>query len=268
MAVPLKKLGIIAGGGALPRRLLEFCESRKIDPYLVGLEGHVDPSLLEGREHMLTRPGAAGSIMRVLHEKNIRDLVLIGTLKRPRLAEMRPDFRTLAFYAKLGLRALGDDGLLKAVRAELESDGFVIHGIHEIMPDLFIGKGVLGRYAPDESQGAEIAIGLDAARALGIADIGQGVVVHQGIVVDREDEQGTDVLLQRAARRGAIFVKSSKPQQDRKLDLPTIGPDTIALCVQGGYAGIAAEAGGVLLAVPVEQMAALADEHGLFVVGI
>lgn len=267
MSVLPVKLGIVAGGGQLPKKLAEFCESKNIPVFIVGFENQTDPALLEGRAHEMTRLGAAGQIISILHEQGCSELVMIGSIKRPKLAELRPDLRTASFFAKLGMRVLGDDGLLKAIRAELEDEGFIIHGIHEIMDDLLMPPGVLGRIAPDDAQQKDIVLGLKASKKIGRQDIGQSVVVLDGDILGVENERGTNDLIRRSARAGAILVKSSKPQQDRKLDMPTIGTETIKLCASLGYAGIAAEAGDVLV-VDREEMVALADQSGLFVTGI
>jgi DUF1009 family protein len=192
---------------------------------------------------------------------------MIGSIRRPKLRELRPDLRTAAFFAKLGFRALGDDGLLKAVRAELERDGFRIHGIQELLPELLMPFGQLSRAAPSAEQEQDIAAGMAAARRIGADDIGQSVVVLNGEVVGTEDNEGTNALLRRAARPGAILVKASKPQQDRKLDMPTLGPESLRHCAALGYAGVAGEAGGVLLA-DREDMTRIADDTGLFLVGV
>jgi DUF1009 family protein len=267
MSTTPKKLGVIAGGGILPRKLLAYCDSKNIDSFVVGFDGHVDPQTLAGRNHVLKRVGEAGAIMATLRDRGYTDLVLIGAVKRPKLFEMRPDLRTIAFYAKLGMRALGDDGFLKAIRAELEHEGFTIHGIHEIVPGLMMPQGVITKAEPSETQWEDIRVGIAASREIGEKDIGQSVVVLDEDVLDTEDDSGTSALIKRAAAKGAILVKSSKPQQDRKLDMPTIGSETVRLCAELGYAGIAAEYDGVLLA-DREEMIAAADERGLFVVGV
>lgn len=266
-AAAIKKLGIVAGGGTLPQTLLSHCDQHGIDPFIVGFEGHVEPETVKGRRHVLMRIGAAGAIITTLRERGYNDLVLIGSVKRPKFSEMRPDLRTVAFFTKLGFRALGDDGLLKAVRAELEGEGFTIHGIHEIVPGLLMPSGVLTGTAPTEAQWEDIRIGLAASRDIGKRDIGQSVVVLDEDVIGSEDDNGTSALIKRAAAKGAILVKSSKPQQDRKLDMPTIGSETVRLCAELGYAGIAAEYDGVLLA-DREAMIAAANAAGLFMVGV
>jgi len=262
MALPAK-LGIVAGGGILPRTLRTFCNDNAIETFAIGFDGYADPSVAD----RLMRLGEAGGMIAAFREQGCRDLVLIGSVTRPKFSDMRPDLRTAAFFAKLGFRALGDDGLLKAVRSELEDEGFTIHGIHELMPDLLMPVGVLTKAAPDEAAYESIHTGLMASRVIGKKDIGQCVVVLGNDVVGTEDDSGTDALIKRAARKDAILVKSSKPQQDRKLDMPTIGSDTVRLCASLGYRGIAAEAQGVLLA-DREEMIAAADAAGLFVVGV
>lgn len=261
------KIGIVAGGGALPRKLLAYCDSKHIETFVVGLEGHTEPETVSARDHIITRIGAAGSIIKLFKDKGYKDLVIIGSVKRPKFSQMRPDWKTTLFFAKLGFRALGDDGLLKAVRAELESEGFIIHGIQDIMDGLLMPLGVIGAVTPSDDQYEDIRIGLNESRDIGERDVGQSVIVMNEDILGVEDEHGTNALIKRAGQKGAILVKSAKPQQDRKLDMPTIGPQTIHACANMGYAGIAAEADGVLV-VDREETVALANQYNMFLVGV
>lgn len=262
-----KKLGIVAGGGDLPSQLLSFCDARGIETFCIGFAGHTDDGVLDGRDHAMMRLGEAGKIISLLRERGYQDLVLIGSINRPSAWELRPDFFTAKFFAKIGFRAMGDDGLLKAIRYALQDEGFTIHGIHEFLPQLLAREGAMTNTIPTDAQWSTIRLGFDAAKALGVRDIGQSVVVYDGAVIGEEDSHGTDSLIKRAARPGAILVKTCKPQQDRKLDLPTIGRRTARLCAELGYAGIAVEAGLTLVANEAE-LVRIADEAGLFVVGV
>lgn len=263
VAILPQKLGIVAGGGLLPARLRSFCHSKRTECFVVGLDGHADPAI---SDHLM-RIGEAGKIINLFREAGYSDLVLIGDVKRPGLAQMRPDLRTAAFFAKIGLRALGDDGLLKAVRAELEDEGFTIHGIHELMSDLLMPVGVLTKRGPTDAEYEAIHTGITEARAIGEKDVGQSVVVRGDDILGVEDEAGTNALLKRTGAEGAILAKACKPQQDRSLDLPAIGSETVQLCASLSMAGIAAESGGVLVA-DLEEMVTEADRLGLFVVGV
>lgn len=264
---PSNRLGIVAGGGLLPKRLIAHCNQNGLHPFIIAFDGQTDPDLIAGHDHIVMRLGEAGKIIRLLKEREISDLILIGSIKRPRARDLRPDLFTAAFFAKMGFKAMGDDSLLTAIRHELERQGFSIHGIHEIIPEVLTRKGQIAGPVPTETQQRQIDIGIAAARKLGEADIGQGVVVATDGSVINEDKNGTDNLIRRAASKGAVLVKTCKPQQDRKLDLPTIGSNTVKLCAELGYAGIASEA-GLTLTADEEAMVALANQTGIFVVGV
>lgn len=261
------KIGIVAGGGDLPGRLHAFCDAHAIKTFTIAFDNHTDAQTIAGRDHAVMRLGEAGKIVKLFQEKGCNDLVLIGSIKRPSAWELRPDLYTAKFFAKIGFKAMGDDGLLKAIRHALEEEGFSIHGIQEFLPDLLAAKGILGAHAPTAEQQRSIEIGFAAAKDLGVRDIGQSVVVFDGAVIGEEDEKGTDAIIKRCAQRGAILVKTCKPQQDRKLDMPTVGRRTARLCAELGYAGIAVEAGATLIA-NREELLQIADEGNLFVVGV
>jgi UDP-2,3-diacylglucosamine hydrolase len=255
-------LGIIAGGGTLPQTLISFCHANHINPFVIGIDGHVQ----NGLTPFIFRLGAAGQMIKILKGRGIQNIVIIGSVTRPSFLQLRPDLHTAIFFAKLGLRALGDDGLLKAVRAELETEGFKIHGIQDFIPDLLMPNGLLSKAAPNAAQNADIALGFKECEKLGLADLGQSVIVHDGCVLGVEDAKGTNALIKSAGARGAILVKAAKPNQDRALDLPTLGPETVSLCGAMGMAGIAGAAGDVLLTDRV-AMVKMADNLNLFMVG-
>lgn len=268
----IEKLGVIAGGGAMPARLLHACDKNGIEPFIVAFEGQTDPAILQDRKYMLTRMGAAGLVINTLKSHGIRDLVFIGSIRRPSMREMRPDLRTLSFYARLSTRALGDDGLLKALKKELEKEGFRIHGVQRFAHDLLAAEGPLGRHKPKKSDEEDIVRGFEILQYLGALDIGQCVVVQEGIVLGVEAAEGTDELMRRCgalkrAGRGPVLVKLSKPGQDNDLDLPTIGPDTISTAGQSGFSGIVIEAGKTLVLEP-DRVGELADQFGMFVTGM
>lgn len=270
----ITRLGVIAGGGNLPARLVTTCERKNIEIFIVAFEGQTDPALLEGRPHIVTRLGAAGRIIATLKNHNINDVVMIGSIRRPSFAELRPDMRALQIVFRNGLlaRGLGDDGLLRVLRREFERDGMRFHGVQKFADDILASPGVWGRHKPNKTDQEQIERGIEVVRALGALDVGQGAIIQEGIVLGVEGVEGTDELIRRCATykrrgRGAVLVKLCKPQQDRALDLPTIGPDTVRICAAAGMVGIAVEAGRSLVVDP-QEMISLADKMGLFVVGL
>ena len=269
---PIQHLGVIAGGGSLPQRLLDACDEEGIEPFIVAFDGQTDPAILHDRKFMMTRIGAAGLIINTLKSHAVRDLVFIGTIRRPSLKEMRPDLRTLKFFSRVMTRALGDDGLLKAMKDELQGEGFKIHGIQSFVHDLIASEGSYGSLQPDETAQADIHYGLNALRTMGGLDIGQSIVMQEGVVLGVEAVEGTDELIRRCgtlkrAGRGPILVKASKPGQDQQLDLPTIGPATLLAARDSGFSGIVIEAGRTLLIDP-QTVSELADEFKIFVMAV
>lgn len=274
-APAIERLGIIAGGGRLPLRLVIACEQAGMDIFIIAFEGQTDPALLKGRAHIVTRVGAVGRVMRTLKERDVRDIVMIGGLRRPSLAELRPDFKALGIVIRNGFlrrRGLGDDALLRVLRGEFERNGFRLHGVQRFVADVLAEPGILGRHKPGARDRDNIRRGVAVVRALGALDVGQGAIVQEGIVLGVEGAEGTDELIRRCAayRRkghGGVLVKLCKPQQDVALDLPTIGPDTVDLCAHAGMAGIVIEAGRSLILDP-QDVAEMANKHGLFIVAL
>jgi DUF1009 family protein len=266
-------LGIIAGGGPFPGRVAAAAHAAGRGIFVVGLEGYAEPSVIAPWPHAMARLGAAGRILSLLRERNCRDLVLVGPVKRPSILDLRPDAEGAKMLARVGRAAFsGDDGLLAAVVRVLAEEGFTVLGAHEILTEALGPAGLLTKAAPDAQALADIDRAVTVTRALGAVDVGQGCVVQQGIVLCVEAIEGTDAMLARAAglRRqgpGGVLVKLVKPGQDRRADLPTIGPRTMRAAADAGLRGVAFEAGGTLMTDRDATIAA-ADDTGLFVIGL
>lgn len=268
-----RKLGIIAGGGSIPKMLIEHCAAQGRDFFVLAIEGNADKALItDDIPHQWIRIGQAGTGFKRFAEEKVQDVIMIGTIKRPGFFDLIPDLRTTAFFAKVGAKALGDDGILRALVNEIEAEGMTVRGIHEVMSDLLVKPGILGRHKPDKQALVDIRRGIDVALALGKLDVGQSVVVQQGLVLGVEGIEGTDELVRRCGeyRRkgdGGVLVKLRKPQQDMRIDLPTIGPRSVSRAQESGLRGIVVHAGNGLIVDEAETIR-LADKAGLFIMGI
>ena len=218
--------------------------------------------------------GAAGAIIATLKAQGCEDLVLVGPVRRPSLLDLRPDAEAARLLARIGRAAWsGDDGLLAAIVRVLGDQGFRVLGAHEVLTEAVGAAGQLGAIAPDAQAMSDIARAVRVIAALGAVDVGQGCVVQGGVVLAVEAIEGTDAMLARAAglkqpgRGPGVLVKLVKPGQDRRMDLPTIGPRTVIAAASVGLAGIAFEAGGTLLT-DTQGCIAEADQSGLFLLGI
>jgi DUF1009 family protein len=266
------KLGIIAGGGVLPGLLAAACKSSGRAYYVLGLTGFADAAALGQAPDDWIRLGEAAQAFDRLRAAQVSTVVMAGAVRRPTFIALRPDLQTAALFVRVVAKAIGDDSLLRALIGEFEAQGFTVVGADDILADLLARPGCVGKVAPDEQARADIAVGVKAARDLGRRDLGQAAVVQQGLVLGVEDADGTAALIARCAGLqregpGGVLVKMKKPQQDRRADLPAIGPDTVVQAAEAGLRGIAVEAGGSLV-LGADAVAEAADAHGLFVIGV
>ena len=266
-------LGILAGGGPFPGQVAEAAKAGGRDVFIIGFEDFAEPAVIGAYPHAMVRLGAAGRMLGLLRAKGCRDLVLVGPVRRPSLLDLRPDAEGARILARIGRSAFsGDDGLLAAVVRVLAEEGFRIVGAHEVLTSALGPSGQAGRIAPDLRALADIERGIQVVRALGAADVGQACVVQDGCVLAVEAIEGTDRMIARAAelRRpgpGGVLVKLVKPGQDRRADLPTIGPRTVEAAAAAGLRGVAFEAGGTLV-MDLGACVAAADAAGVFLLGV
>ena len=256
----------------MPQKLIHACQRDGRPFFVLALQGQTDKKILDGVSHRWNRLGAVNEAVAILKAEKVDTLVMAGSVRRPGILEIKPDWRAIQVFARLGTAAFGDDALLRAIAAELEKDGFRLVGAHEIEPQLITPEGVLTRKSPSSENKTDLEYGLTVVKALGQLDVGQAAVVQQGIVLGVEAVEGTDALLKRCRGlrrkgRGGVLVKVCKPQQDKRVDLPTVGLQTIGHAYEAGLEGIALEAGASLL-LDREEVIAAADKLGLFVMGV
>ena len=269
----MRKLGIIAGGGALPGQIVSACRDTGRPHFVLAFEGSADPATFPDAPMEWIRASGISRALDIARREEIEDLVLVGGIQRPSMLDLMRDVRSAKFLAKVGTRMLGDDNLLSAVVREIEaSEGFNVIGPEVILEDILATAGCYGAVEPDADDRADIERGIAAVQAMGALDIGQGVVVQNGRILGVEGAEGTDRLIERCAefiRRdetGGVFVKAPKPSQERRIDLPTVGLSTMHRVVAAGLRGIAVEGGGVLV-VDRAEMTAQADRAGVYFVG-
>ena len=267
-----QKIGLIAGNGTLPKSVIKACQEQGIPLFVIGLKGHADSNLLSGVSGAFVRLGSIGKIVRLLKKNNVKKIIFIGGVRRPSIPEIMPDLTAFSLLVKVGFKLLGDNQLLEIILNEAEKLGFQVVGADSIVPELIAPEGIYGKIKPDSKDTADIMRGIQVAKTLGQVDVGQAVIVQHGLVLSVEGIEGTASLIKRTAdlkRKGGggVLIKVSKPQQDKRVDLPTIGPATVQSVFDAGFKGIAVEAGSSLLAEP-EKMVALADKLGIFVMGV
>lgn len=243
-------LGLIAGNGVFPRLVARGAREAGVEVVACAHVGETEPEI-EGEVASCTwvRVGELGKIIRTLKGAGCERAVMAGGITKARLfGGFRPDLRGAAFLARM--RTLYDDKLLRGVAAELESEGIRVIPSTEYLPRLVPKPGVLTRRGPRSRERADVAFGVEVAKTIGVHEIGQTVVVKDGLVLAVEAVEGTDAAIRRGgelARKGAVVVKVSKPQQDLRFDVPAVGPETIRLMAEVGATVLALEAGKTVI---------------------
>jgi UDP-2,3-diacylglucosamine hydrolase len=271
-------LTIVAGGGPVPLIVADAAQRAGRPVFIVGIAGEAGDSIA-AYPHEFVRWGQFGRLEALLAEQRTREIVLVGTISaRPDLKDLRLDLgaiRLMGRVAKLLLR--GDSDLLTGLIGMFEEPGYKVVGAHEVAPELVAGEGQLGAHAPEKGMLRDARKAMRAARTIGTLDAGQAAVVVNGLIVALEAWEGTDRMIERVGQlraigrarwkgRAGVVAKCAKPQQDLRVDLPTIGVRTVEGAAAAGLAGIVVETGRVMI-VDRPAVIALADKEGLVVLG-
>ena len=272
-------LALICGGGTLPVAVAETVMRSGRGVVLFPIRGWADPALVEKYPHYWLAVAQVGRFLRHTKAEGCRDVAFIGTAVRPPFRALRVDWEMFKLLPRVWrIYRGGDDHLLSGVVRIFEDRGFRIVGAHEVAPEILMPEGNVGSLGPSDQDRADIARGLSLLRAIGPYDVGQGAVVARNHVLAVEAAEGTDAMLARVAEQRAcgriptpagsgVLIKAPKPNQERRIDLPTIGPRTVTEAARAGLAGIAIMAGEAIIAEP-HAVAAAADKEKVFVVGI
>jgi hypothetical protein len=265
-----KRLGIIAGNGRFP--LLVAREARKQGCWVVAVahEGETLPELEPLVDEVeWIRVGQIGRMITKFQRSGVQEVVMAGGITKTRLfTDVRPDFRALTLLATLW--AKDDDSILRGLAKELERAGLVVgDSVHYLQP-LLAAAGPMAAKRPTDEEQQDITYGWNVAKEVGRLGIGQCIVVKRKVVLAVEAMEGTDETIRRGGRLahgGAVIVKVSKPGQDRRFDLPAVGPGTIKIMAEVGATVIAVEARSSLL-LDREELLRDADRAGIAVVGV
>jgi DUF1009 family protein len=272
-------LGLIAGGGALPRAVAQAAKAGGREVFVVALAGSVTEDWINGFHHAFFSPGEPGRIIAAFRNAGVDEVLMCGRVDRPRFNEMKLDAKGMLLLPKAIVAARqGDDALLRFIVGICEDAGLKAISVAQAAPSLVCGEGALGAKTPSAEDRADIARAFRIVQTLGALDVGQGAVVCDGLALAVEAAEGTDAMLTRipslrealrgtAARPRGVLVKALKPTQDAKTDMPVVGVDTVKNAHAAHLAGIALQAGKSLV-LDKAAVAEQADRLGLFVIGV
>lgn len=264
------RLGVIAGGGDLPKRLAQHARAAGRDVFVLRLKGFAAPDWGDEFDGAEIAIGEVGKSMHLLRKAGCTEIAFAGFVRRPKLSIFNFDLRgAMLLPGLISAAAEGDDALLRVVVRTFEKAGFRVVGADDVVKTLLAPVGAYGRHQPSKFDWLDIRVAAEAALRIGRLDVGQGAVARGGTLQATEASDGTDAMLcrlQQPAVRSGVLVKRPKPMQEHRIDLPTIGTTTVLAASKAGLSGIAVEAGGALV-VDRGEVGRLADELGLFVYG-
>ena len=270
-------LAILCGSGAFPLEVAAHARGAGREPFLVGVVGSSDSSI-DAYPHVWVRMGEVGRLFAALKERGTGEIVFVGAMTRPEFSDLSLDWGALKRAAGLAqLFRRGDNGLLVGLAAIFEREGIRVVGAHEVAPGLLARAGPIGARAVSSNDESDIASGARLIDALSPFDAGQAAVIAEGRVIAVEAAEGTDAMLARVADMRAngrlrfkgqagVLVKTPKRAQDLRLDMPAIGPKTIAGAAEARLRGVAIAAGRVLV-VERDRCVREADTAAIFIHG-
>ena len=266
----INNLGIIAGSGLLPSEIADLHLKQGGNVYIAALEGETDILHITKYQYKQFPIGSVGALLEYFRENNVKEIIIIGGITRPDLKSVKVDKAGSLLIAKiLKEKFLGDDNILKIISDFIESKGCKVISPKTLLELGTYEKLYVSNKLPSKQDQIDIELGSQVIKSLSNLDIGQSVIIADGYVLGIEAAEGTDALIRRCellrkTERGGVLVKMAKLTQDMRLDLPTIGPDTIFYLAKHGYNGLAIQKSGVIIVKPAETIALL-NEHDLFI---
>ncbi|HSQ97370.1 MAG TPA: UDP-2,3-diacylglucosamine diphosphatase LpxI [Rickettsiales bacterium] len=269
------KIGLIAGSGNLPLLIIEECEKKGIKPYVVLIKDFAKEEDYKHLNNITINFGDVGKALSFLNKNKVKNVVFAGAVKKPDLKTIWPDLKGFALLIKLlKCKIFGDNTLLQSVIHFLEKENFEVLPVDAILDDVKISQGQAGKFGlPNNDYQIDIDLGVKVLRQISDLDIGQSVVIQNGIVIGVECIEGTQELIHRCGQikyntgRKPILVKIKKINQTKKADLPSIGEETIKQVKSAGFAGIAVDFENNLI---INKSGTIkeADKSGLFLFGV
>ena len=267
----MEKIGILAGAGKLPVECARAAQKLGYEVFAVGLLSQTDSEIANfSKDYQPISVGQLEAILNYLSQNEIKKITMIGKVTKELLfnGSVIPDAKMLQLIMSLPDRK--DDTIMRAFVLELAKAGMETFDQTALIRKLMPHRGTISSHEPSETEKADMDFGFMIAKELGRLDIGQTVVVKDRAVMALEAIEGTDECIRRGgklANGGAVVVKVSKPEQDNRFDVPTVGKKTLEVMAEIGATALAIEADKTLL-VDQENVVAFADEKNISIVAI
>lgn len=267
-----RRIALFAGKGLLPELIYNQSKILADDLFVIAFTDQT-PSFpfLKEIPHTWVHLGQVGKALNFLKQHEITHVIFAGGVTRPGFSSLIPDWKGVQWLSKISYKQVGDDGLLRQILSLFEEEGYQAISSKDYLPDILVNKGVLGEIEPSSEDLKDLEKGRMILNALDDYDVGQAIIVQQGVILGIEAYEGTKNLILRCGEMklesgGGVLVKKVKSNQSRLVDLPTIGIDTIYQLKEAGLKGLALEADGCQI-LHKEEVIKAANESNLFIIG-
>jgi len=265
----MQKLGIIAGQGQFPCLIAQNARKQGYKVYGLGFIGQTEKHFLSLTDQFTwVRLGQLGKTIRFFKKNRVTELIFAGAINKPKALEIRPDLRATKLLFRL--KSLNDDAIFKGIIAELNKEGFKVIGPERFVPELLAPAGALTRRLPSARELQDFSFGWPILKQIGALDIGQCIVVKEKMVIAVESIEGTNATIERAGKLGGpgcVVLKGLKPTQDTRVDLPSLGLQTIQTMLKAKASALFFEAERTIF-FDLDQSLQLANTHSLSIIGI
>ncbi len=269
----IEKIAIIAGEGYLPRQVYDSCILRGIECEVIGLNDNISDEIFNDVKYSTYQSYAVSKIIGKIKSLNIQHIVFAGKVNRQNISKLLLDSKGAKLFAMILRKGLSDNSILKTIVRFFEHEGFIVISPEQISTEIVVQKGNLTEISIDQETKDDIYRGFNILKGIAHFDIGQAIVIQNGLVLGVEAAEGTDNLIQRSGaiqqenEKKGILIKACKPEQDRRVDLPCIGEKTIENLYNANIRGVALESGYSLILHPKKTIE-LANKKGIFIYGI
>ena len=269
---PIEKVAIIAGSGWLPRHVYDDCIKKGIEALVIKINDTQSDDPFTGVDYESISIYAVNKLISKLKADNIKHVVLAGAVKRANISRLLLDLKGAKLFAMIMKGGLADNSLLKTIISFFEMEGFIIVPPEQIATSILADSGNINSVKPSKSALSDIKKGIEILRAIANFDVGQSLVIQNGLVLGVEAAEGTDELIKRCGliqqrdEESCILIKVVKPNQDLRVDLPCIGVETIKNLHRYNFKGVSVEAGSALI-LNKEQTIEEANKLDIFIYG-
>ena len=266
----LPNIGIIAGKGSMPYLIANNYAKQGGNCYIAAIEGEANIDLIKNFEHNVFKIGMVGTAIKYFQENNIQNIIFIGGITRPNFKNLAVDkIGSLLLLKIIKQKIRGDNNLLKTIAKFFESYGFKVISSNAIYKNQQFDNNIIMNASPSNLDKKDINLGIKLLNHLSRFDVAQSVIIEDGYILGIEAAEGTDNLIARCASLrkesyGGVLIKLPKLGQDNRLDMPTIGPNTIQNLAKYNYSGVAIQNSNVIIA-EEELTIKLANEYKIFI---